>query len=138
MILLTATALVILFGSRIRALRAAEAAARYSRIYQGETEPEETAKPALHFSNPFQTPVLFCAASLLTLSHSSPVSQPVGLRGRTDRACMHRWPRDPTGPTDQRVLCRVARVDRALDQRLASSWRSRASRRPSARGACRG
>ena len=87
MILPTATALVILFGSRIRAVRAAEAAARYFRIYQGETEPEETAKPALHFSNPFQTPVLFCAASLLTTPHRSPGSSP-GFT-RPHGSCMH-------------------------------------------------
>jgi len=62
MVLLTATVLVILFRSRVRAVRENKVSIKYFRIYQGEIEPEETAKPARHFANLFEAPVLFYAA----------------------------------------------------------------------------
>lgn len=67
LVVLTATVLVILFRSRVRAVRAGKVSARYFRIYQGEVEPEETAKPARHFSNLFEAPVLFYAACLAAM-----------------------------------------------------------------------
>ena len=69
MVLLTAMALVILFRSRVRAVRQGKVTTKYFRIYQGETEPEETAKPARHFANLFEAPVLFyagCLAAMVT------------------------------------------------------------------------
>ncbi len=69
MFVLTATVLVILFRSRVGAVRAGKLTTRYFRIYQGETEPEETAKPARHFSNLFEAPTLFyagCLAAIVT------------------------------------------------------------------------
>ena len=69
MVLLTATTLAILFRSRVRAVRQGKVTAKYFRIYQGETEPEETAKPARHLANLFEAPVLFyagCLAAMVT------------------------------------------------------------------------
>jgi hypothetical protein len=69
MVLLTAMVLVILFRSRVRAVREGKVTTKYFRIYQGETEPAETAKPARHFANLFEAPVLFyagCLAAMVT------------------------------------------------------------------------
>ena len=69
MVMLTATVLVILFRSRVRAVRENKVSIKYFRIYQGEIEPEETAKPARHFSNLFEAPVLFyvaCVTAMVT------------------------------------------------------------------------
>ena len=67
MVLLTATVLVILFRSRVRAVGAKKITSQYFRIYQGEAEPEETAKPARHFSNLFEAPTLFYAACITAM-----------------------------------------------------------------------
>jgi len=67
MVLLTATVLVVLFRSRVRAVRENRISAKYFRIYQGEVEPESTAKPARHFSNLFEAPTLFYAACLAAM-----------------------------------------------------------------------
>ncbi len=69
LVLLTAVVLTVLFRSRVRAVRAGKISAKFFRIYQGETEPEETAKPARHFSNLFEAPTLFyagCLAAMVT------------------------------------------------------------------------
>jgi hypothetical protein len=69
MVLLTAVVLVILFRSRVAAVRKGLVSAVYFRIYQGEIEPESTAKPARHFANLFEAPVLFyvvCLAAMIT------------------------------------------------------------------------
>lgn len=67
LVLLSATVLGILFRSRVRAVRQGKVSTRYFRIYQGEVEPEETAKPARHFSNLFEAPTLFYAACLAAM-----------------------------------------------------------------------
>lgn len=67
MVLLTATVLVILFRSRVRAVRDNKVSIKYFRVYQGEIEPEETAKPARHFANLFEAPVLFYAACVTAM-----------------------------------------------------------------------
>jgi hypothetical protein len=69
MVLLTAAVLVILFRSRVAAVRSGLVSKAYFRIYQGEVEPESTAKPARHFANLFEAPVLFyvvCLAAMIT------------------------------------------------------------------------
>jgi len=69
MVLLTAIVLVTLFRSRVAAVRQGLVPLAYFRIYQGEAEPESTAKPARHFANLFETPVLFyvgCLAAMIT------------------------------------------------------------------------
>jgi hypothetical protein len=78
MVMLTATVLVILFRSRVRAVRTNKVSMKYFRIYQGEIEPEETAKPARHFSNLFEAPVLFYAACITAM-----VTQDTGVAALT-------------------------------------------------------
>ena len=63
-VLLTAAVLAILFRSRVRAVREGKVAARYFKVYQGQAEPDSTLKPARHFTNLFEAPVLFYAACL--------------------------------------------------------------------------
>ena len=67
MVLLTATVLGILFRSRVRAVRDQKVTTKYFRVFQGETEPEETAKPGRHFANLFEAPTLFYAACLAAM-----------------------------------------------------------------------
>ncbi len=69
MVLLTFAVLMKMFRARVRALREGKVSAAYFRIYQGEVEPEFTAKPARHFTNLFEAPVLFyvvCLAAMIT------------------------------------------------------------------------
>jgi hypothetical protein len=67
LVLLTVAVLVVLFRSRVRAVREGKITARYFRLYQGEVEPETTAKPGRHFSNLFEAPTLFYAACLAAM-----------------------------------------------------------------------
>ncbi len=69
MVLLTFAVLMKLFRARVRALREGKVSATYFRIYQGEVEPDFAAKPARHFTNLFEAPVLFyvvCLAAMIT------------------------------------------------------------------------
>jgi hypothetical protein len=68
LVLLSAFVLARVFRSRVRAVRAGKVSARYFRIYQGEVEPEETAKPARHFTNLFEAPTLFYAGCLAAMA----------------------------------------------------------------------
>ena len=68
MVLLTATVLVIMFRSRMRAVREKTLASAYFRTFQGGTEPEYAVKPARHFANLFEAPTLFYAACLTALA----------------------------------------------------------------------
>ncbi len=68
MVLLTAIVLVILFRSRVRAVREGAVSTRYFRTYQGEAEPEYSAKPSRQFTNLFEAPTLFyvvCLAAMI-------------------------------------------------------------------------
>ncbi|MEZ5565331.1 MAG: MAPEG family protein [Gammaproteobacteria bacterium] len=67
MVLLTVVVLGILFRSRVRAVRSNQVTMKYFRTFQGEVEPESTAKPARHFSNLFEAPMLFYAACLAAM-----------------------------------------------------------------------
>ena len=64
MVLLTFAVAVVLFRARIRSVREGLAPASYFRLLQGSPEPEFLAKPTRHFTNLFETPVLFYAACL--------------------------------------------------------------------------
>ncbi len=69
MFALTALVLVILFRSRIRAIREKQVSSGYFKVYQGQVEPEYSAKPARHFTNLFEAPTLFyavCLAAMVT------------------------------------------------------------------------
>lgn len=77
MVVLTAVVLVTLFRSRVAAVRQGLVPVSYFGIYQGALEPEFTAKPARHFANLFETPVLFyvvCLAAMIT-NNAGPVMQ---------------------------------------------------------------
>jgi hypothetical protein len=68
MVVLTAVVLATLFRSRVGAVRQGLVSAAYFRIYQGAVEPESTAKPARHFANLFEAPILFyvvCLAAMI-------------------------------------------------------------------------
>jgi hypothetical protein len=66
---LTAVVLVLLFRSRVRAIREKDVTQGYFKIYQGGVEPEYAAKRSRHFSNLFEAPTLFyavCLAAMVT------------------------------------------------------------------------
>ncbi len=67
MVVLSAIVLVVLFRSRVGAVKAGRVSAKYFRVYQGEVEPEASAKAARHFSNLFEAPTLFYAACLAAM-----------------------------------------------------------------------
>jgi hypothetical protein len=94
MVVLTAVVLVTLFRSRFSAVRQGLVSAAYFRIYQGEAEPEATAKAARHFANLFEAPVLFyvvCLAVMIT--HFTGVAMQVlawiYVAARVTHACVH-------------------------------------------------
>jgi hypothetical protein len=69
LVLLTMVVLVTLFRRRVRAMREGKVTMRYFGVYQGEGEPEASAKAARHFSNLFEAPTLFyagCLAAMVT------------------------------------------------------------------------
>ena len=69
MVALTALVLVLLFRSRVRAIREKAVQQSYFKVYQGQVEPEYAAKRSRHFSNLFEAPVLFyavCLAAMVT------------------------------------------------------------------------
>ena len=73
LVVLTSTVLVRLFRARVRAVSTGAVGAAYFRTYQAGTEPEETAKLSRHFTNLFESPVLFyvgCLAAMV-LDHVS-------------------------------------------------------------------
>ena len=67
MVLLTVVVLVTLFRSRVRAVREGSVASRYFRVYQGDSEPAQSAQAARHFVNLFEAPVLFYAGCLAAM-----------------------------------------------------------------------
>lgn len=69
MVLLTAAVLIITFQSRVRAVREGAVQPGYYKTYQGGTEPDYAVKPARHFVNLFEAPLLFyvgCLAAMIT------------------------------------------------------------------------
>jgi hypothetical protein len=69
LVLLTMVVLMTLFRRRVRAVRQGQVSMGYFGIFQGEREPEATAKAARHFSNLFEAPTLFyvgCLAAMVT------------------------------------------------------------------------
>ncbi len=69
LVLLTMIVLVTLFRRRVRAMREGKVTMGYFGLYQGEGEPEDSAKAARHFSNLFEAPTLFyagCLAAMVT------------------------------------------------------------------------
>jgi hypothetical protein len=68
MVVLTVIVLVILFRSRVRMVREGVVRVSYFGTFQGPPEPEYAAKPARHFANLFEAPVLFYVACLAALA----------------------------------------------------------------------
>jgi len=66
MVLLTFGVAVVLFRARIRAVREGTPVS-YFRLLQGSPEPEFLAKPTRHYTNLFETPVLFYAGCLAAM-----------------------------------------------------------------------
>ena len=75
MVALTFTVLLMLFRTRLGAVRSGAVDARYFKTYQGGSEPEASAKLARHFVNLFEAPTLFYAACLAAIftGQSSPL-----------------------------------------------------------------
>jgi hypothetical protein len=68
MVALTATVLLILFRSRVRAVRLGQVSPEYFRLYRGEAEPESSVKASRHFINLFEAPTLFYVACLAAMA----------------------------------------------------------------------
>jgi hypothetical protein len=69
LVLLTMVVLTTLFRRRMRAVQQGKVSMHYFGIFQGQGEPEESAKAARHFSNLFEAPTLFyagCLAAMVT------------------------------------------------------------------------
>ena len=69
MFALTGAVLILLFRSRVRAIREKDVTQGYFKVYQGQVEPEYAAKRSRHFSNLFEAPTLFyavCLAAMVT------------------------------------------------------------------------
>jgi hypothetical protein len=69
MVLLTVVILAGLFRSRVQAVKDGQVSAAFFRTYQGEVEPELSAKLSRQFNNLFEAPVLFyvaCLAAMVT------------------------------------------------------------------------
>ncbi len=76
MFLLTAFVLRRMFLSRVRAVREGCLTVGYFATYQGAVEPEYAVKPARHFSNLFEAPVLFyvaCVAAMAAQAVTLPI-----------------------------------------------------------------
>ena len=67
LVLLTFIVLIRLFRSRVSAVRQGQLSIKYYRVFQGESEPETTLKPARHFANLFEAPTLFYAGCLAAM-----------------------------------------------------------------------
>jgi hypothetical protein len=64
MVLLTFSTVARLFFARRKAVTEGAVSFTYFKVYQGNPEPEASAKLARHFSNLFEAPVLFYAACI--------------------------------------------------------------------------
>jgi hypothetical protein len=64
MVLLTFSTLVRLFRARSASVADGTVDSSYFKVYQGNTEPERSAQLARHFTNQFESPVLFYACCL--------------------------------------------------------------------------
>lgn len=68
MVLLTFFVLIKMFRTRLRLVRERKIDLSFYSIYQGEGEPEQSAKLARHFTNLFEAPVLFYVCCLSALA----------------------------------------------------------------------
>jgi hypothetical protein len=68
MVLLTFSVVIRLFRARTKSVREGLIATSFYRLYQGDAEPEDSAKLARHFANLFEAPVLFYVACVAAMS----------------------------------------------------------------------
>lgn len=64
MVLLTFVVLIVMFRTRVKAVRSGEANAGYYKTYQEGSESRQAAQFTRHFVNLFESPVLFYAACI--------------------------------------------------------------------------
>jgi hypothetical protein len=67
LVLLTSNILIRLFRARVRAVSTGTVSANYFRTYQEGAEPVDSAKLSRHFTNLFESPVLFYAGCLASM-----------------------------------------------------------------------
>ncbi len=97
MVVLTASVLVVLFRSRVRAVRAGEVGTSFFRTFQGGSEPDSSVKAARQFSNLFEAPTLYYAACLAAILVHDSSATAVALAwlyvaARVAHACIHLGP----------------------------------------------
>ena len=67
LVLLTFGVAVMLFRARVRSVREGHTPVSYFRVFHGSPEPEFLAQRTRHFTNLFETPVLFYAGCLAAM-----------------------------------------------------------------------
>lgn len=67
MVILTAIVGITLFVRRMRAIKAKQITFQYFKAMSGETPPHDALNAARHFSNLFETPVLFYAGCITAM-----------------------------------------------------------------------
>jgi len=67
LVFLTFGVSVLLFRARVRSVREGHTVVSYFRVFQGSPEPENLAQVTRHYSNLFETPVLFYAGCLAAM-----------------------------------------------------------------------
>ena len=67
LVILTFGVSVKLFRARLRSVREGHTPVSYFRVFQGSPEPENLAQVTRHYSNLFETPVLFYAGCLAAM-----------------------------------------------------------------------
>lgn len=65
MFLLSAGVLMVMFKARVRAVKSGQIKVGFFKTYEGSNIPEDVIKTARHFSNLFETPVLFYVLCIL-------------------------------------------------------------------------
>jgi hypothetical protein len=92
MVLLTFMVVVIVFRSRVRAVRAGLVPISFYALFQGAQEPEISAKPARHLANLFEAPVLFYAGCLAAMVTGATGTLVVALAwGYVAARLLHAW-----------------------------------------------
>jgi len=92
LVLLTFCVAVMLFRARVRSVREGHTPVSYFRVFHGSPEPEFLAQRTRHFTNLFETPVLFYAGCLAAMVAG--VSGPVVLTlawGFVAARLVHAW-----------------------------------------------
>lgn len=70
MFVLSAAILIVMFRARVRAVKSGQIKAGYFKTYESLNLPEDVIKTARHFSNLFETPVLFYVICILGMISS--------------------------------------------------------------------